>query len=259
MIGAGNVATFLATAFHSAGHRIELVYSRTLSKAAALGSLVGARHTTNEDDISVAGGIRIVALTDEATVALAGRNPFGGGLLVHTAGSIPMSIFADCSPDYGVLYPLQTFSAGRGPSGHGVPFCIEANNRSNLEQLRELASGTGNTVYEVSSESRLMLHLAAVFACNFTNHMYVIAGEIARKSGFPFEIFHPLIKETAFKASEQPPELSQTGPAARNDLIIIKKHLDLLSFSPEYKELYRKVTESIMGGAAESGNDPPGG
>ncbi len=258
MIGAGNVATFLAVELQAAGHRTGLVYSRTLANARKLGDRLKCRYTDDEGEIATAAGIKIVALTDEAIVAFAEKNILGQGLLVHTAGSVPMDVFSGCSEDFGVIYPLQTFSPGRNPRKQGVPFCIEASNPGSLNIIRALASAAGNQVYEVSSESRMMLHLAAVIACNFTNHMYVLAEEAVLKAGLPFEILHPLVKETSLKAVERSPALSQTGPAARNDMIIIRKHLDLLSFSPELKELYHMITESIMRRSAHSTREGTG-
>jgi len=250
IIGAGNVATCLATSLHAAGHCIEMVYSRTASNAEKLGKLLNSRYTDNEDEIRAAQGIQIAAIPDEALIQFSEKRLFGKGLLLHTAGSIPMNILSGCSSEYGVLYPLQTFTAGRDLREHGVPFCIEACNAGSLARIRDLASSVSDTVYELDSESRMMLHLAAVFACNFTNHMYVLAGKIAERAGVPFEILHPLVMETAKKASERSPVMSQTGPAARNDMIIIKKHMDLLSFSPELMELYRLISDSIIAARA---------
>ncbi|TVR71249.1 MAG: DUF2520 domain-containing protein [Marinilabiliales bacterium] len=252
MIGAGNVAAFLASSLHAAGHCIEMVYSRTAGNAEKLGKLLNSRYTCNTDDIRAAQGIQIAAIPDEALIKFSEKGLFGKGMILHTAGSIPMSILSGCSSEYGVLYPLQTLTAGRNLREYGVPFCIEAGDEASLERIRDLASSVSDTVYELDSESRMMLHLAAVFASNFTNHMYVLAGKIAARAGVPFEILHPLVMETAKKASESSPAMVQTGPAARNDMIIIKKHLDLLSFSPELKHLYRLISDSIIEAKAEN-------
>ncbi len=126
-----------------------------------------------------------------------------------------------------------------------LPFFIETSDIIGDETLKKIAETIGSKVYPVDTEHRKMIHLAAVFVNNFTNHMLTTGMEIAARSGFSFDVFEPLIKETISKAMDNGPENSQTGPAVRNDINIIEKHLDLLSFSPESKSVYREITRSI--------------
>lgn len=246
LIGAGNIATFMAMEFHKAGHRVDMVWSHTPGNAKKLARKVNARWCRDISEIKPENSILIISLTDQATVDIAQKYEFRRNLVVHTAGSIPMDIFSGQSEDYGVLYPLQTISGKEMPVNSDVPLCIESNTGSGLGRLRLLAESISPLVHEVSSKNRLLLHLAAVFACNFPNYLYTIAGEIADKAGVPFEIYKPLIRETTENALSRGPLKSQTGPAVRNDRIIIKKHLDLLSFSPEYRNIYSSITGSIM-------------
>lgn len=245
MAGSGNVAEFLAASLYRQGHQIEIIYSRTGANAKKLAEKVNARWTDNISDLIPHEGVWIFALTDQATHDIINSIGFTKGFLLHTAGSLPLDIFSGHSDDHGVLYPLQTFSARKSAAFPGAPLCIESNSPRGLERLRKLADSISNEVYEVGSDDRLMLHAGAVFACNFSNHMYAIASEISGRSGLPFKIYHRLIKETAEKALEIDPAEAQTGPAQRNDQIIIKKHLDLLSFSPELQIIYRNLTDSI--------------
>ncbi|MFP4365606.1 MAG: Rossmann-like and DUF2520 domain-containing protein [Bacteroidales bacterium] len=245
-IGAGNIATYLAMECYRAGHQINMVWSRTPTNAKELAVKVNARWCKEINEINCDNCILIIALTDQATIDIAKNNDFGRSLVLHTAGSIPMDVFSGHSEDYGVLYPLQSISGKEMPVNSDVPLCIESNTESGLERLRRLAESISPLVYEISSENRLLLHLAAVFACNFPNYLYAIAGEIADKAGVPFEIYKPLIRETTENALSRGPLKAQTGPAVRNDRIIIKKHLDLLSFSPEYRNIYSSITRSIM-------------
>ncbi len=259
MIGSGNVASYLAASFYQAGHNIDVVYSRTGSNAKKLAGKVNARWCSNIGEIESDAGIWIFALTDQATLDIADKLDFRKALLVHTAGSIPMDIFSGHSDDYGVLYPLQTISGGRPPGVSDVPLCIESNRRNGVKRLRSLAGSISSRVYDVTSDKRKLLHLAAVFACNFTNHMYALAEDIARKADLPFELFHSLIRETADKAIDVGPRKSRTGPAVRNDRVVIEKHLDLLSFSPKLSSLYSQLTESIkMGDKSGSGEKNTG-
>ena len=127
-----------------------------------------------------------------------------------------------------------------------MPFFIEASDNQTTGTLKKLAETLGGKVYLVNTEHRRMLHLAAVFVCNFTNHMLTAGKEITSKAGLSFEVLEPLIRETISKALEMGPEKSQTGPAVRNDQNTIAKHMDLLSFSPELQEIYKDVTKSII-------------
>ncbi len=246
IIGAGNVATYMASVLFKAGYQINIVYSRTLSKARRLARKVNARYTCDIEEVDSDTGIWIFALTDQSVIEMAGKIGFKKSFLIHTAGSLPLDIFAGHADNYGVLYPLQTISGLQPPVNKDMPLCIESNSRRGLARLELLAKSISPVVYEVSSEKRMLLHLAAVFACNFTNHMYALAEEIAERAALPFEMYHALIMETTQKALGSGPSKSQTGPAARNDKIIIQKHLDLLSFSPRAEAIYDMLSRSIM-------------
>jgi predicted short-subunit dehydrogenase-like oxidoreductase (DUF2520 family) len=245
-IGAGNVATWLATTLFKEGWNIDVIYNRTPPAAKILAEKVNARWTSNFNEIDPDPDIIIFALTDQAVVDIVDTIGFRNSLLIHTAGSLPLDTFAGRAENYGVLYPLQTISGRKMPENTDIPVCIESNTGAGMLLLRSLAGSISKSVYEISSEKRMILHLAAVFACNFTNHMYCLAEEIARTAGLSFNMYHALIRETAEKAIGSGPLYSQTGPAVRNDMIIIKKHLDLLSFSPEIQDIYGRLTESII-------------
>ncbi len=162
-----------------------------------------------------------------------------GTLVAHTAGSFGMEIFPAQIKRKGIFYPLQTFSKDRKISFTDLPFLIEASDDESSDILKKMAESVHASVHFVDTEQRRMIHLAAVFVCNFTNHMLTIGKEIAFKAGFSFEILTPLIKETISKALDSGPENSQTGPAVRHDQNTIEKHLDLLSFS-------RRVAENLI-------------
>lgn len=167
-------------------------------------------------------------------------------LTVHTAGSAGLDVFPEKIRRKGIFYPLQTFSKGRKVSFKDLPFFIESSDKQSSEILKELAESIGGKVYFTDTDHRRMLHLAAVFVCNFTNHILNAGKQVAEKAGFPFEILEPLLKETVSKAIDTGPENSQTGPAVRNDQNTIEKHLELLTFSPELKRIYSDLTRSII-------------
>ena len=246
-IGAGNLATNLAKALYYKGFRIVQVYSRTEDSARALAQAVEAAYTTDLASVAADAQLYIVALKDAAFVRMlpeivAGRE---NTLWVHTAGSIPMNVWAGRVERYGVFYPMQTFSRQRMADFRQIPVFVESNSAEDTRFLKDIASALSGKVYEATSEQRKSLHLAAVFACNFTNHMYTLAAGLLEKYGLPFEVMLPLIDETARKVHELEPRLAQTGPAVRYDENVIGEHLQMLAGEPQMQELYKLISESI--------------
>ena len=246
-IGAGNLATNLAKALYRKGFRIVQVYSRTKESAQELAQTVEAAYTTELQAVTKEAQLYIVSLKDAAFVELLPEIVPGKGnaLWVHTAGSIPMNIWRGHVERYGVLYPMQTFSKQREVDFGQIPFFVEGNSEEDVRLLKDIASALSEKVYEASSEQRKNLHLAAVFACNFTNHMYALAAGLMKEYGLPFEAMLPLIDETARKVHELEPLAAQTGPAVRYDDNVIDEHLRMLADEPEMQQLYREISENI--------------
>lgn len=247
LIGAGNVATHLGIALQKAGCLILQVYSRTEESASALADRLLVDYTIVPDEIRRDADLYIVALKDAvlrqlAPVLVKGREQ---ALFVHTAGSIPMDLWKGLVKRYGVLYPMQTFSKQREVDFNTVPFFIEASAPAEVGVLRMVAVRLSPKVYEVTSGQRRHLHLAAVFACNFANHMYALSSHILEKQGISFEVMLPLIDETAGKVHELSPTQAQTGPAVRYDENVISKHLEMLADEESLQELYEKISKSI--------------
>ena len=224
------MATNLGKALWRAGHDIKEVYSRTMASAEALACKLGARATND------------LASVEE----LFASNPDQiAAVFLHTAGSVPMGIFEGCFKNYGVLYPMQTFSKEKEVEFSEIPFFVEGNNGQALHTSRTLAESISKRVYDCSSEQRRHLHLAAVFACNFVNHCYALSARLLEKQGIPFDVMLPLIDETARKVHTLSPIEAQTGPAVRYDENIIQMQADLLSDQPALRELYLKMSENI--------------
>lgn len=246
MAGAGRVARHLAVALHQRGHEIMLVMSRHVEHARLLAEQVGARHGTfSSPPLLPEADIMIYAVSDHALAEVITLLPPEEMLALHTAGSMPMDIFKGKAEHYGVLYPLQTFTEDRAINMREVPLCIEANTPENEEKLRMLALSLSGRVLRATSQQRLFLHLAAVWVNNFTNHLYALADDLLQQQDLSFDLLHPLIEETTAKAFSLGPRQAQTGPAVRNDENVIKKHLELLSCSPELQTLYRLLSDSI--------------
>jgi len=246
-IGAGNLATNLAKALYRNRFRIAQVYSRTAESAKLLAQMVEADYTTELSRVTTDAQLYIVSLKDAAFVDLLPQmvGDKKKALWVHTAGSIPMNVWKGYAERYGVFYPLQTFSKQCEVDFNDIPVFIESNSEEDGRFLKGIASILSERVYEVDSERRKSLHLAAVFTCNFVNHMYALAAVLLRKYQLPFDVLLPLIDETARKVHALEPLAAQTGPAVRYDKNVIGEHLRMLADEPEMQTLYRLLSENI--------------
>jgi predicted short-subunit dehydrogenase-like oxidoreductase (DUF2520 family) len=246
IIGAGNLGTRVSIELHNHGTDIIQIYNRSVTSALTLSKLIGCNYTTNTGMITPDADIYLITVSDFAIGELLKEINFNNKLVAHTAGSIPMEELKKYSNNYGVFYPLQTFSKYRDVDFSQIPFCIESNSPENQKILIELASVISKDVRIITSEQRILLHLAAVFASNFANHMYSIAAEIVQQNNLSFDILVPLILETAAKIKNMPPVEAQTGPAVRNDKNIINEHLSMLNDNPKLKNLYIAISENIF-------------
>ncbi len=244
LIGAGNVATHLATELYQKSFDIIQVYSRTIESASALAKAVHAVPVTEISAIINDADLYIFSLKDSVLEELISQVPENKGLWLHTAGSMPIDIFSKYTSHYGVIYPFQTFSKNRDVNWSDIPLFIEASEHDTLIQLEGIAKQLSGKVLELSTDKRKYLHLTGVFACNFTNHMYALAEQILKKIDLPFEVALPLIDETAAKVHSLSPKVAQTGPAVRYDENVIDKHLSLID-SKQVKEIYKLISDDI--------------
>ncbi|HEX8574912.1 MAG TPA: Rossmann-like and DUF2520 domain-containing protein [Flavobacterium sp.] len=242
VIGSGNVAQHLIAAFaKSTNVVIHQVYSR---QTATLAHLLHHDKITNDYNALAAADVYIIAVSDNAIAEVAARLPFQGQLIVHTSGAMPMAIL-DSRNRKGVFYPLQSFTKNKEVPFNDIPVCLEAENKSDLHLLEQVARAVSKKVFFISSHQRKSLHVAAVFVNNFVNYLYSIGHSICNENQVPFEILYPLIKETAAKITAVTPEDAQTGPAKRNDHQTIAAHLEFLE-DENQKKIYQLLTQSIQ-------------
>lgn len=245
LLGAGNVATHLGQALKVAGYEIIQVWSRSKSSAEVLANTLGSEPITDLSSLSNAADIYILSVVDDAMPELICHFPYQDKVLCHTAGSVSMEVLEGSSLSCGVFYPLQTFSKSKQVDFKSIPLFIEANNDKTQKILLELAQAISDKVSVASSEQRKYLHIAAVFACNFSNYMYSIAEKMLIENNLSFDAIRPLIMETAEKAQSFSPKNVQTGPAVRNDQQTMHAHLDLLADSPQLAQLYQQISKHI--------------
>ena len=245
IIGSGNVATQLAITLQKAGKNILQVYGRKESMAKCLSSKLKVDYITDLKHLQRNADLYILAIIDDALLDISANIDLDEELIVHTSGTVSLDVFKDHFKNYGVFYPLQTFSKEKNISFDEIPICVESNSESNQWKLMKLGEQISQNVKAISSEQRKLLHVSAVFACNFTNYFYSIAEELMADHDMPFELLLPLIKETADKLNHHLPHEGQTGPARRNDQEIMAQHLKMLSNYPEYQDIYQILSERI--------------
>lgn len=240
LIGSGNVAFHLAKAFTEAQIPISQIFGRNttdLQKISEQFSIPFSTETLAEADLY------IISVSDSSIAEVSSLIKNENALVAHTSGSVSREAL---NGNYrkSVFYPLQTFSKSKNLDYSKIPFFIDAENENDEEILKNLASKISKNVMLANDEKRKYIHLTAVFACNFVNHLYARAKEISDSQGIPFDYFLPLIDETTQKIHELEPKLSQTGPAIRNDEKVLKLHESLLTDEEKLK-IYKTLNESI--------------
>ncbi|UPQ79052.1 F420-dependent NADP oxidoreductase [Flavobacterium azooxidireducens] len=242
IIGSGNVAQHLISAFLQSDE-IELVQVFSRQKESVSHLISSDKIVSDFAEIKQA-DLYLIAVSDNAIADVSTKLPFENRLVVHTSGSMPMEIL-DSKNRQGVFYPLQTFTKNKPVNFKEIPICLEAEVEKDFKTIETVAKTISSVVQSISSEQRKALHVAAVFVCNFVNHLYKIGNEICEENQLSFELLKPLIIETAQKIIHLSPENAQTGPAKRNDSETINTHLNFLS-DENQKEIYKLLTKSII-------------
>lgn len=241
LFGSGNVASHLYKAF-SASDQAEIIQVFTRQKRKA--DFVSEKTEVISDlEKLKSADLYLLAVSDSGIAEIASDLKESGILVAHTSGSTDISVLEKFE-NFGVFYPLQTFSKNRDLDYAEIPFCLEANSEANLKQLQKIAAMISKSVLEVDSEQRRALHLSAVFVNNFSNHMFSLGANICSDNELDYNILQPLIKETVSKLDELAPKDAQTGPAIRNDQETIEKHIKALT--GEQKLVYQTLTDSIQ-------------
>lgn len=244
VIGAGNVATHIAPAL-SRRLKVRQIYSRNLNNAQLLADNIGGAAAIDSlDSLQADLDLYLVSVSDDVIADIVeATSELTSGIWAHTSGSVSASIFAG-KENYGVFYPLQTFSKAKVVDISKVPFFIEGNNPETSQLLFDLAESISDTVYYADSDRRKNLHIAAVFACNFANYMWKNADDLLRKEGLDVKVFRSLLQETLDKLEVMSPEDAQTGPARRGDVNIMNTHAAMLD--TDKRELYQNLSNRIM-------------
>jgi predicted short-subunit dehydrogenase-like oxidoreductase (DUF2520 family) len=247
IIGSGNVATVLGRLCKQRGHEIVQVVSRNVANAKLLADELNCAYADYNEKLNDSAGLYMLAVADTALQELNSRISLGNKLILHTAGSVTKDVLKGISNKYGVLYPLQSLRKEMEYETD-IPFLIDGNTTDAITLVEDFAKTLSANVTKTTDEERLKLHVAAVMVSNFTNHLYALAEDFCKKEQVDFALLAPLIKETAYRIQKFSPAAVQTGPAVRNDMFTIEKHLRILTGHPQLKYIYIKLTDSIMKG-----------
>ena len=240
LIGSGNVAFHLAKAFTEAQIPVSQIFGRNTTELQKISEQFFIPFST---ETLADADLYIISVSDSSIAEVSSLIKNKNALVTHTSGSVSREAL---NGNYrkSVFYPLQTFSKSKNLDYSKIPFFIDAENENDEEILKNLASKISKNVMLANDEKRKYIHLTAVFACNFVNHLYARAKEISDSQGIPFDYFLPLIDETTQKIHELEPKLAQTGPAIRNDEKVLKLHESLLTDEEKLK-IYKTLNESI--------------
>ena len=245
IIGSGNVATVLGRLFKQNNHQVIQVMSRHTPNAKILANELGCAYTNYDGVTDVGADLYVVAIKDSVLFDLNKSFHLGNKLIVHTAGSITKDVLQDISTNYGVLYPLQSLRKEIETIPE-IPFLVDGNSDEATLLIEDFAKSLSPLVKRSTDGERLKMHVAGVVVNNFTNHLYAVTEDFCEKENIDFKLLFPLIQETAQKIAVFSPRDVQTGPAKRNDVFTLDKHLRLLTAHPKLKYLYLKLTDSIM-------------
>ena len=239
------MATHLAVHFQKAGHRVTCIYSKTTASARRLADRLDTEGTSDTGDVPREADFYLLCVPDRAIQKVSGLFAGYEGVWLHCAGALSPEILSESHQRYGVLYPLQTFSRDHELSLSNVPFLIEGSSDEVTRTIGDLAGSVSSMVHRMETSSRLAIHLAAVFASNFTTHMIHVAQQILEARGIDPELVNPLLKETFQKLSLLKAADAQTGPALRGDVETMQRHIRLLKEYPEWEKLYTFISRNI--------------
>lgn len=248
IIGSGNVAWQMSKKLKKEKQKILQIYSRKLSKAKKLAAIHKCEYTSSFKKIKNTADVYLIAVSDDAIETVIGKLAHlnnNKNIFIHTSGSIPSTIFSGIFDKHAVIWPPQSINQEIKIDFSKVPLCITAENKS-LAAAKKIAKLLSKKIYILGDDQKKKLHLAAVFANNFSNHMAAVAEKICVDNNLDFKILHPILKETFEKIIKVGPANAQTGPASRKDQKTIKQHHVLLKEDLNLQKIYALISKDIM-------------
>ena len=244
-IGTGNVASHLMNAFHAAHHEIVEIVSKDFNNANHYAQLYQAKSIAEPNQLNDEVDFIFICVNDSNIESIANELKDFKSCIVHTAGSVNIDVLISTHHSSAVIYPLQTFSKNKHIEYSKIPFFVECQDANIRSKIKDLLDSIDANMLLADSKQRMSLHIAAVFACNFSNHLYSIAADILKENNLDFNVLSSLIQETVDKVQILDPHDAQTGPAKRQDLNTLAKHLEFLKNNESYFSVYQLLSEQI--------------
>jgi len=246
IIGTGNVANHIGPALLNAGHTILQVYGRSQVKAEDLAQKLNSERVPSLAEISLKADGYLLMGSDKAILKVLSKLPRIKGLVCHTSGAIGADLITDNGFSGGYFYPLQTFRTGEELELNNTPIFVRSDSRESEKKLTQLATTISSEVAIITDSEKQKLHLAAVVVNNFVNHLFGLTDDFLAQEGLSFKYLEPIIRTTVRRALKSNPKLIQTGPAKRNDINTIEKHMNMLDDKPLLQHVYHQLTKSIQ-------------
>lgn len=245
LVGSGNVATVMGKVMYNAGHEVVQVLSRNENHAKSLAQQFNSSYGSFKSTPYKDADIYFLAITDTALYHLDQYLQLGEKIVVHSAGSVSKEVLKNVSTNYGIIYPLQSLLKSSEDIPE-IPLLIDGSSERVSSVINDFSKTLSANVTVADDQERLKFHVGAVLVNNFTNHLFAMGDEFCKKEKIDFDKLYPLIDETIRRVKLQPPQTVQTGPAIREDIYTLGKHLQILSAHPDLKYLYLKLSESIL-------------
>lgn len=242
IIGTGNVGMHLCQAFEKATLSNKISLSGYYNRAQKKLSDINAPLLSQIENLPACDLI-ILAVPDDSIEAMASLLPNSQAIIAHTSGSVSITAL-EKHEHHGVFYMPQSFSKTRKPNFEDITLCLESSSEAVNDVLEQVAVTLSRKREQINSNQRKKLHLAAVYMNNFVNHCYTKADQIMQDAAMDTQLLNALMQETLAKAIDLSPQKAQTGPAMRNDIRTIEKHLEMLD--NEDRDMYRSITNSIQ-------------
>ena len=246
VIGSGNVATFFSHKLYEAGHRITQVLSKNAEHASRLASQFKAEYETNPDHLHAYSDIYLLAVNDDALPDYLDHPILKNKIVIYSSGAIGLTELSGLSLQLACIWPVYSIQKENLPKHDHVPLVINHTKDVDANVIEQIASAISKSQYKLSDEQKKTVHLGAVIANNFTNHLYTLSNQLLEQQQIPFDLLLPIIQNTTEKLQHSSPEKNQSGPAIRHDKITIGHHLEQLRHDELLKKIYTSLTESIQ-------------
>lgn len=247
IVGSGNMAHFLLFLFQRNNIAVSGIYARN---EAAGRMLAAAYHTKFYSELNrlpdEPNTALFLCVPDRSITAVAQSIPFRSNqILVHNSGSTNIAQLSAFASRFACLWPMVSVSKSNSDYATDIPLCLAGSDADVNATILEFAKQLSTRAMVCTEEQRQTLHLSAVMAQNFANHLFVLASELCKQRGLDAQVLQPMLLQWAKGLASDSAKDNQTGPARRNDENTLSIQRELLASHPELLKVYDTLTASI--------------